>query len=51
MLSDLWERGFLDFMAAQYPQVGNAIKKDKVLSKDTESSLKQGIEAYKKVAT
>jgi len=45
-----WERGFLEFMGAQFPQVGNAIKKDKVLSKDTEAALKQGIEAFKKVA-
>ncbi len=45
-----WERGFLEFMSAQYPQVGNAIKKEKVLSKDTEAALKAGIEAFKKVA-
>jgi F-type H+-transporting ATPase subunit alpha len=45
-----WERGFLEFMEAQFPQVGGAIRKDKVLSKDTESALKQGIGAYKKVA-
>jgi F-type H+-transporting ATPase subunit alpha len=45
-----WERGFLAFMAAQYPQVGDAIRKEKVLSKDTEAALKQGIDAYKKVA-
>ncbi len=45
-----WERGFLDFMAAQWPQVGDAIRKEKVLSKDTEATLKNGIAAYKKVA-
>ncbi|MCC6772733.1 MAG: F0F1 ATP synthase subunit alpha [Gemmatimonadaceae bacterium] len=45
-----WERGFLEYMGAQFPQVGDAIRKDKVLSKDTESALKQGIAAYKKVA-
>jgi F-type H+-transporting ATPase subunit alpha len=42
-----WERGFLEYMGAQFPQVGDAIRKDKVLSKDTESALKQGIAAYK----
>jgi len=45
-----WERGFLEFMSAQFPQVGDAIRKEKVLSKDTEAALKQGIDAYKKVA-
>ena len=44
-----WERGFLDFMGAQFPQVGDGIAKEKVLSKDLEASLKQGIGAYKKV--
>jgi F-type H+-transporting ATPase subunit alpha len=43
-----WERGFHDFMAAQAPQVGDALRKEKALSKDTEAALKQGIEAYKK---
>ena len=33
-------------MAAQFPQVGDAIRKEKVLSKETEAELKRGIEAY-----
>jgi len=45
-----WERGFHDFMAAQYPQVGAAIKSEKTISKDTEAALRRGIEEYKKVA-
>ena len=45
-----WERAFLDFMAAQFPQVGDGIRKEKTMSKDLEATLKQGIEAYKKVA-
>ncbi|MEO6444260.1 MAG: F0F1 ATP synthase subunit alpha [Gemmatimonadaceae bacterium] len=45
-----WERGFLDFMNAQFPQVGDGIRKEKTLSKELEASLKQGIEAFKKVA-
>jgi F-type H+-transporting ATPase subunit alpha len=45
-----FERGFHDFMAAQFPQVGNAIRTEKVISKDTEAALKRGIEEYKKVA-
>ena len=45
-----WERGFLEFMTLQYPQVGEGIRKEKALSKDIEAALKQGIDAYKKVA-
>ena len=42
-----WERGFHTFMATQYPQVGQQIREQKVLSKETEEGLKRGIEAYK----
>ena len=45
-----WERGFHDFMAAQFPQVGNAIRTEKALSKETEATLRRGIDEYKKVA-
>nr|MCU0624489.1 hypothetical protein [Gemmatimonadaceae bacterium] len=45
-----WEIGFHEFMAAQYPQVGQALTKEKAISKDTEAALKQGIAAYKQVA-
>ena len=44
-----WERGFLDYMAAQYPQVGTAIVREKALSKDSEADLKRGIDAFKQV--
>ncbi|MHB1223798.1 MAG: F0F1 ATP synthase subunit alpha [Gemmatimonadaceae bacterium] len=44
-----WERGFLDHMTAQYPQVGAAIVRDKALSKDTEADLRRGIEAFQHV--
>jgi F-type H+-transporting ATPase subunit alpha len=44
-----WERGFLDHMTAQYPQVGAAIVRDKALSKDSEADLRRGIEAYQHV--
>ena len=43
-----WERGFHAFMAAQFPQVGDALRKERALSKDTEAALKQGIAAYAK---
>ncbi|HUO51666.1 MAG TPA: F0F1 ATP synthase subunit alpha [Gemmatimonadaceae bacterium] len=42
-----WEKDFLAFMKKSWPQVGQAIVKDKVLSKETEASLKQGIDAFR----
>ena len=42
-----WEAGFHTFMAEQYTQVGQAIRKEKVISKETEAALRQGIDAYK----
>ena len=44
-----WEKGFHDVMARKYPQVGDAIRKEKVLSKNTEEALKRGIADYKKI--
>ncbi|HWL40054.1 MAG TPA: F0F1 ATP synthase subunit alpha, partial [Gemmatimonadaceae bacterium] len=41
-----WETGFLEYAAAQYPQVTESIRKEKVLSKETEADLKRAIEAY-----
>jgi F-type H+-transporting ATPase subunit alpha len=43
-----WEKGFHQFMAAQFPQVGERIRTEKVISKETEADLKRGIEEYKK---
>jgi F-type H+-transporting ATPase subunit alpha len=43
-----WERGFHEFMAARYPQVGDRIRNEKVLSKETEADLRRGIEEYKR---
>jgi len=45
-----WERGFHEFMAASYPQVGDGIRSSKALSKELEADLRRGIEAYKKQA-
>ena len=45
-----WERGFLDYMTANYPQVGDGLRSQRDLSKDIEENLRRGIEAYKKVA-
>jgi F-type H+-transporting ATPase subunit alpha len=44
-----WERGFLDYMTANYPQVVDGIRTQKDLTKDIEADLKRGIEAYRKV--
>ncbi len=44
-----WEEGFHAFMASKYPQVGDGIRKEKVLSKNTEEALKRGIADYKKI--
>ncbi|HEV2643325.1 MAG TPA: hypothetical protein VGT98_11480, partial [Candidatus Elarobacter sp.] len=41
-----WEKGFLEFMGAQFPQVGDRIRTDKVMSKETEADLKRGIEQF-----
>jgi F-type H+-transporting ATPase subunit alpha len=45
-----WERGFHEYMAAQYPQVGQKLRAEKALSKETEADLKRGIDAYKAMA-
>ena len=45
-----WERGFHDYMGTKFPQVGNAIRTEKAISKETEAALRRGIEEYKKVA-
>ncbi|MFI5239596.1 MAG: F0F1 ATP synthase subunit alpha, partial [Gemmatimonadales bacterium] len=41
-----WEVGFLQFMSTQFPQVGDRIRTEKVLSKDLEAELKRAIERY-----
>jgi F-type H+-transporting ATPase subunit alpha len=45
-----WERGFHEFVAAQFPQVGERLRAEKVLSKEIEADLKRAIDEYKKVA-
>jgi len=46
-----WERGFHEFMAASYPQVGEGFRTGKTLTKELEADLRRGIEAYKKTVT
>jgi F-type H+-transporting ATPase subunit alpha len=42
-----WERDFLEYMAASYPQVGDGIRQSKDLSKELEVDLRRGIESFK----
>jgi len=46
-----WERGFHEFMAASYPQVGEGLRTGKTLTKELEADLRRGIDAYKKTVT
>jgi len=41
-----WEQSFLDFVGAQFPQVPNAIKTQKAMSKEIEADLKRAIEQF-----
>jgi len=43
-----WEKGFHEFMAQSFPQVGEGLRTGKTLTKEIEADLKRGIEAYKK---
>ncbi len=44
-----WERAFLEYLGAQWPQVGDRIRKEKELKKDLEEELKRAIAAYKEL--
>jgi F-type H+-transporting ATPase subunit alpha len=46
-----WEKGFHEFMAAEFPQVGERIRKEKVMSKETEADFRRAVEEYKKRAS
>jgi F-type H+-transporting ATPase subunit alpha len=43
-----WEKGFQEYMKAQFPQVADKIKSEKKISDATEADLKRGIEQFKK---
>ena len=45
-----WERGFHEFMSAKFPQVGERIRNEKAMSKETEADFKRAIDEYKKTA-
>src|SRR5688500_14706344 len=46
-----WERGFLEFVEQQFPQVTQRIRTDKVLSKENEADLKRAIESFNQSLT
>src|SRR5215813_8363956 len=46
-----WEKGFHEFMAQKYPQVGEGLRTGKVLTKEIEADLRRGIEDYKKTVS
>jgi F-type H+-transporting ATPase subunit alpha len=41
-----WEKGFLEFVQAQFPQVPAAIRDTKALGKDAEAELRRAIEQF-----
>ncbi len=41
-----WERGFLDYMHGQAPQVGAGIRTNKAIAKDAEGELRRAIESF-----
>jgi F-type H+-transporting ATPase subunit alpha len=43
-----WEKGFLEYLRAQFPQVLDGMRTTKALSKDAEAELKRGIEQFTK---
>ena len=46
-----WEKGFLEFMDKQFPQVPQKIRSDKVLSKETEADLRRALDSYNQSRT
>jgi F-type H+-transporting ATPase subunit alpha len=46
-----WERGFIEYVQAQFPQIADRIKREKTLAKDAEEELKRAIGAYQQTLT
>jgi F-type H+/Na+-transporting ATPase subunit alpha len=44
-----WESGFVDYVGAQFPQIGERIRTEKALSKDSEAELKRAIDGFKQI--
>jgi F-type H+-transporting ATPase subunit alpha len=43
-----WERGFIEFVGAQFPQIGDSIRTSRALSKENEAELRRAVEQYSK---
>ncbi|MFY7947771.1 MAG: F0F1 ATP synthase subunit alpha [Gemmatimonas sp.] len=43
-----WEKGFLEYLRAQFPQILDGMRTTKALAKDAEAELKRAIEQYTK---
>jgi F-type H+-transporting ATPase subunit alpha len=43
-----WEKGFLEYLRAQFPQILDGMRASKALAKDAEADLKRAIEQYTK---
>jgi len=43
-----WEKGFLEYVKTQFPQVLDGMRSSKALSKDSEADLKRAIEQFTK---
>jgi F-type H+-transporting ATPase subunit alpha len=41
-----WEKGFLEFVEKDFPQVPQRIRSEKVLSKENEADLRRAIEGF-----
>ncbi len=41
-----WEKAFLEFIGVEYPQVLEALRKEKMLSKQTEEELRRSIDVF-----
>src|SRR5688500_6147622 len=44
-----WERAFLEYVQAQWPQIGERLRKEREIKKDLEEDLKRAIGAYKEL--
>jgi F-type H+-transporting ATPase subunit alpha len=42
-----WQRGFLEYVHAQWPQVGERLRKEREIKKDLEEEIKRAIAAFK----
>jgi F-type H+/Na+-transporting ATPase subunit alpha len=44
-----WERAFLEYLHAQWPQVGDRLRKEREIKKDLEEELKRAIAGFKEL--